>query len=158
MASGMCSSSHSSLSRTSIITASPLRDFDAASCGEISVMFFFASETSFSKRLCSDIDHDRLSRQCRVKLQARIKQNRSGRPTKHTNRRESFGSKYRHVDRVICLRSTAPDFIPSALGDWNFQPLMFSTGATSDTAQRRATASVVERWKLDVERWTFSYS
>src|SRR5262245_43655112 len=45
----MCPSSHSSLSRTSMMTALPLFDFAAASCGEISVMCFFASATSFSK-------------------------------------------------------------------------------------------------------------
>jgi len=45
----MCSSSHSSFSRTSTITASALFDFAAASCGEISVILFFASATSFSK-------------------------------------------------------------------------------------------------------------
>src|SRR5437762_6993731 len=55
VAPGMCPSFHSSLSRTSMITASPLFDFAAASCGEISVMFFLASATSFSKRACSAI-------------------------------------------------------------------------------------------------------
>src|SRR6266496_5606303 len=48
---GMCSSSHSSFSRTSTITASPLLDLADASDGETSVTFFLASATSFSKPL-----------------------------------------------------------------------------------------------------------
>src|ERR1043166_486372 len=51
----MCPSSHSSLSRTSMTIASLLFSFEAASCGEISVMCFFASPTSFWNPLCSAI-------------------------------------------------------------------------------------------------------
>src|SRR5262245_21575910 len=51
----MCLSSHSSLSRTSTTIASPLSNFAAASCGEISVICFFASATNFWKPPCSAI-------------------------------------------------------------------------------------------------------
>src|SRR5438309_676057 len=55
VAQGMCPSIQSSLSRTSMITASPLFDFASASYGEISMMFFLASATNFSTRSCSAI-------------------------------------------------------------------------------------------------------
>src|ERR1700730_8450387 len=58
----MCSSSHSSFSRTSTLTGPPLFNFVPASVGKISVTFFFASATSFSKRLCSAISQSRFTK------------------------------------------------------------------------------------------------
>src|ERR1044072_4944251 len=56
MASGICSASHSSFSRTSMITAAPVLDLSAASVGEISTISFFASATNLSKPACSAMD------------------------------------------------------------------------------------------------------